>query len=146
MRSGALRPSGGRPQLRCQAWLQKQRLSEHKPGVLAGSWRLPSRFEPNQELEETRRSCCGGWGPGRYGLLCQSLSYGLCLRRKGQKVRTWGTSILILARRARFGNKFSVHRHSPAFSSLSPPGSAPSLATPFRGVYPAQSHFIMVLT
>ena len=98
--------------------------------MLPGSWRLTSLFKQNKKLEQARLSYHDDLGPG---LACQRDTQGpvCCVRVwivdyiwKGKvgilKVWTWGKSILILACRAGFGKTFSVHRHLPEFSSLSP--------------------------
>lgn len=97
--------------------------------MLSGNWRPTSHFKQNKNLEQARLSYCNDLGPG---LVCQHDTQGpvCCVRVwtvhhiwKGKvgmpKVWTWGKSTLILACRACFGKKLSIHRQLPEFSSLS---------------------------
>lgn len=97
--------------------------------MLSGNWRQTSHFKQNKNLEQARLSYCNDLGPR---LVCQHDTQGpvCCVRVwtvnhiwKGKvgmlKVWTWRKSTLILACRACFGKKLSIHRQLPEFSSCS---------------------------
>lgn len=124
--------------------------------MLSGNWRQTSHFKQNKNLEQARLSYCNDLGPR---LVCQHDTQGpVCCVRVWTVNHIWKGKVRSGCWKCGHGGnlpsfllaELALEKSCPYTDSclsfpVAPHSSALSLSIPFHGVYPAQSHFMVVL-